>query len=168
MKNNFKSAIRYIVPPLLLCSASFILCMHWFLLMADTLASGVTSDVIPAPILASIIGYYTIVFGPLTWLIKIFILLMFLTMTLQLFVTEIPWYIRWTVFLTNAPLVVNGVFHIIPLADRFIKNTATPELQSQFARTIHNAHVISAYGTVLMIVLQLFVIIYLQRLAEKR
>ena len=73
MKNNpssIKSVIRYIVPPLLLCSAGFILCMHWFLLMADTLASGVTADVIPTPILSSIIGYYTIVFGPLTWLIK--------------------------------------------------------------------------------------------------
>jgi hypothetical protein len=165
---SIKSIIERIIPPLLLCSASFILCMHWFLLMADTLASGVTSDVIPAPILSSIIGYYTIVFGPMTWLIKVFILLMFLSMTVQLFIKEIPWYIRWTVFLTNAPLVINGVFHIIPLADRFIKNTATPELQSQYARTIHNAHVISAYGTVLMIVLQLFVIIYLQRQAEKK
>ena len=168
MKSNFKSVIRYIVPPLLLCSASFILGMHWFLLMADTLASGVTSDVIPAPILASIIGYYTIVFGTMTWLIKVFILTMFLTMTLQLFIMEIPWYIRWIVFLTNAPLVINGVFHIIPLADRFITNTATPEMQSQFARTIHTAHVVSAYGAVLMIVLQIFVIIHLQRLAEKK
>ena len=74
----------------------------------------------------------------------------------------------WIVFLTNAPLVINGVFHIIPLADRFITNTATPEMQSQFARTIHTAHVVSAYGAVLMIVLQIFVIIHLQRLAEKK
>ena len=93
---------------------------------------------------------------------------MLLSMTVQLFITEIPWYTRWLIFITNAPLVVNGVFRIIPLADRFITNTATPELQSQFARTIHSAHVISAYGTVLMIVLQIFVIIRLQRQAENK
>lgn len=38
----------------------------------------------PRAILASIIAYYTVVFGPMTWLIKIFILLMLLSMTLQL------------------------------------------------------------------------------------
>jgi hypothetical protein len=155
MKNNpnpVMSAIRYVVPPLLLCSASFIFCMHWFLLMADSLASGVTSDVIPAPILSSIIAYYTVVFGPMTWLIKIFIPLMLLSMTLQLFIKDIPWYIRYFIFITNAPLVFNGVFHIIPLADRFILNTATPEMQSRFARTIHTAHVVSAYAVALMIV----------------
>lgn len=166
--NPVMSAIRYIVPPLLLCSASFILCMHWFLLMADTLASGITAEVIPAPILSSIIAYYTVVFGPMTWLIKIFILLLLLTMTLQLTIKDIPWYLSWSIFITNAPLVFNGVFHIIPMVDRFITNTATPEIQSQFARTVHNAHVISAYGTVLMIVLQLIVMIRLQRQAEKK
>ena len=165
-QNPVMLVIRYIVPPLLLCSASFILGMHWFLLMADTLASGVTSEVIPASILSSISAYYTVVFGPMTWLIKFFILLMLLSMTLQLFIKEIPWYLRWIIFITNAPLVINGVFHIIPMADRFITNTATPEIQSQYARTIHSAHVISAYGTALMIVLQLIVIIRMQRQAE--
>src|SRR5437867_240636 len=97
-----QSAIRYVIPPLLLCSASFILCMHWFLLMADTLASGVSSQVIPAPILSSIIAYYTVVFGPMTWMIKVFILLLLLTMTIQLFIREIPWYLSWTIFVTNA------------------------------------------------------------------
>ena len=100
-------------------------------------------------------------------LIKVFILLMLLTMTLQLFIREVPRYLSWTIFITNAPLVFNGVFKIIPMADRFILNTATPEIQSQYARTIHSAHVISAYGAVLMIVLQLIVIIRLQRQAEK-
>ena len=169
MKNNqnpVMSAIRTIVPPLLLVSASFIMCMHWFLLMADTLASGITSEVIPAPVLSSISAYYAVVFGPMTWLIKVVILLMLVTMTLQLVIKAIPWYLSWTIFITNAPLVINGVFHIIPMADRFITNTATPEIQSQYARTIHSAHVISAYGTALMIVLQLIVIIRMQRQAE--
>ena len=165
-QNPVMSAIRYIVPPLLLCSASFILCMHWFLLMADTLASGITTEVIPASILLSISAYYTVVFGPMTWLIKIFILLMLLSMTLQLTIKAIPWYLSWIIFITNAPLVFNGVFRIIPMADRFITNTATPEIQSQYARTIHGAHVISAYGTLLMIVLQIIIIIRLQRQAE--
>jgi hypothetical protein len=142
--------------------------MHWFLLMADTLASGITSGVIPAPVLSSIIAYYTVVFGSMTWLIKVFILLMLLSMTIQLTIKEIPWYIRYTIFITNAPLVFNGVFHIIPLADQFILNTATPEMQSQFARTIHNAHVLSAYGTVLMIVLQVIAMANLQKQAEKK
>lgn len=141
--------------------------MHWFLLMADSLASGVTSEVIPAPILSSIIAYYTVVFGPMTWMIKIFILLMLLTMTLQLVIKDIPWYIRYLIFLTNAPLIFNGVFHIIPLADKFIQNTATPEIQSQYARTIHSAHVVSLYGVALMIVLQLITVIRLQRQAEE-
>lgn len=170
MKNNqnpITSTIRYIVPPLLLCSASFVMGMHWFLLMADTLASGITSEVIPAPILSSISAYYTVVFGPMTWLIKIFILLMLLTMTLQLTIKSIPAYLRWIIFITNAPLVFNGVFHIIPMADRFITNTATPEIQSQYARTIHGAHVISAYAVALMIVLQVIIIIQQQRQAEK-
>ena len=170
MKNYFdpiKPIIRYVVPPLLLCSASFILCMHWFLLMADSLASGFSTGLIPAPILSLIIAYYTVVFGSMTWLIKIFILLMLLSMTLQLTIKEIPAYIRYIIFVTNAPLVFNGVFKIIPLADQFILNTATPEMQSQFARTIHDAHVISLYGTVLMIVLQLIAIVNLQRQSEK-
>lgn len=165
MKNPLKSATRYTVPPLLLSSASFIFCMHWFLLMADTLASGITSEVIPAPILSSIIAFYSVVFGPMTWMIKIFILLMLLSMTLQLTIKDIPWYIRYLIFITNAPLVFNGVFYIIPLVDRFILNTATPEMQSQFARTIHSAHVISAYCAALMIVLQLIAVIQLQRKA---
>ena len=165
-QNPLSSAIRYLVPPLLLCSASFILCMHWFLLMADTLAAGITSPVIPASVLASISGYYTIVFGPMTWLIKVFILLMLSCMTLQLTIKDIPAFLSWTIFITNAPLVFNGVFRIIPMADRFITNTATPEVQSQYARTIHSAHVISAYATVLMIVLQLIIVIRLQRQAN--
>ncbi len=166
--NPIMSAIRAIVPPLLLCSASFIFCMHWFLLMADTQASGITSDVIPAPILSTIIGYYTVVFGPMTWLIKIFILVMLLSMTLQLAIKEIPWYIRWTIFITNAPLVFNGVFHIIPLVDRLILNTATPEVQSQMVRTVHTAHVVSEWAAALMVVLQLITVIRLQRQAENK
>src|SRR5258705_7163826 len=171
MKNNLNpvmSAIRYIVPLLLLCSASFIFCMHWFLLMADSLASGVTTAVIPAPILSTIIAYYSVVFGPMTWLIKIVILLLFLSMTLQLFIREIPRYLSWTIFIIHAPLIFNGVFHIIPMVDRLILNIETPEIQSQMARTIHSAHVISAYSVVLVIVLQLIAIIRLQRQAEKQ
>jgi hypothetical protein len=171
MKNDpnlVKLAIRYIVPPLLLCSAGFILCMHWFLLMADTLASRITSEVIPAPILSSIIAYYTVVFGPMTWLIKIVIALMLLCMTLQLTIKAIPWYLSWTIFITNAPLVFNGVLRIIPMADRFILNAEMPEIQSQFARAIHSAHVVSAYAVALMIVLQLIILIRLQRQAENK
>lgn len=171
MKNIFipiMKVIRYIVPPLLLCSASFILCMHWFLLMADSLVAGVTSDVVPASILSTIIGYYTVVFGPMTWLIKVMILVMFLSMTLQLTIRDIPWYIRYVIFLTHAPLTLNGIFYIIPLVDKLILNTATPEIQSQYVRAIHNAHTISLYGAVLTIVLQIIAIIILQRKAEKK
>jgi len=160
------SAVRYIVPPLLLLSFGFILCMHWFLLMADTLASGITTEIIPASVIATIMAFYTVVFGPMTWLIKVFILLMFLTMTLQLFIREIPLYLKWPIFLLNAPLIFNGVFRIIPLVDQFILNTDTPEVQSQMVRTVHDAHMLSAYGTALMIVLQLIVIIRLQRRSE--
>ena len=162
------SAIQSIVPPLLLCSASFILGMHWFLLMADRLSEGITSEVLPAPILDSIRAYYTIVFGPMTWLIKVFILILFLTMTLQLFIKVVPWYLRWTIFIIHAPLTINGVFYIIPMVDRFIANTATPQIQSQYVRTTHDAHVISACSAAIVIVLQIIVIIYLQRKAEKK
>ena len=120
----------------------------------------------PASILSSIIAYYTVVFGPMTWMIKIFILLMLLSMTLQLAIKDSPWVIRYLIFITNALLVFNGIFHIIPLADQFILNTATPEVQSQFARTIHQTHVISAYAVALMIVLQVIVAISLQRQAS--
>ena len=161
------SAIRYIVPPILLCSASFIFAMHWFLLMADTHVSGITSAVVPAPVISTIMDYYKVVFGPMTWLIKIFILVMLLSMTLQLFIREIPWYFRWLIFLTNAPLVINGIFHIIPLVDRFILNTDTPEVQSQMVRTVHDAHVLSAYAAALMIVLQLIIIIQMQKQADQ-
>ncbi len=162
------TVIRYVVPPLLLFSSSFVLAMHWFLLMADSHVEGITSAVIPAPVLSTIIAYYTVVFGPMTWLIKIVILVMFLSMTLQLAIKEIPWYIRYVIFLTHAPLTINGVFHIIPLVDRFISQPATPEMQSQFARTIHDAHVLSLYGAVLMVVLQVIAIIIMQRKALHR
>jgi hypothetical protein len=166
MKNiaaTFRSLNRSITPLLLLVSSGFIFSMHWFLLMADSKVSGITADVVPANIIATIIGYYTVVFGPMTWLIKIFILLMLLTMTLQLFIAEIPWYFRWVIFLTNAPLVFQGVFRIIPMVDHLILNTDTPEVQSQIVRTVHTAHVLSAWGVMLMIVLQLIVIVQLQR-----
>ena len=171
MKNQSKpvaALLRYLVPPLLLSSASFIFSMHWFLLMADTHVEGITSEVIPTSIISTIIAYYTVVFGPMTWLIKIVILLMLLTMTLQLFIREIPGYLRWTIFITNAPLVFNGVFHIIPLVDQLILNIDAPEVQSQMVRTVHDAHILSAWGTALMIVLQLIVIIQLQRKADIR
>lgn len=134
--------------------------------MADTLASGITSEVIPAPILSSIIGYYTIVFGDMTWLIKVFILLLFLTMTIQLFIREIPWYLKGTIFIVHAPLIFQGVFRIIPMVDQLILNTQTPEVQSQVVRTVHNAHVISAYSAAVVILLQLIVLVRLQRRTE--
>lgn len=142
--------------------------MLWFTLMADTLAAGITSGMIPTSILSPIITFYQVIFGPMTWLVKIFILLMLLSMTLQLTITAIPWYIRYPIFITNAPPVFMAVFYIIPLTDRLIENTATPEIQSQFARTIHSAHVLSASCVALMIVLQLIAVIYLQRQAEKK
>ena len=164
--NPIMSVIRAVVPAVLLCSASFIFAMHWFLLMADTYVSGITSAVVPAPVITTIMDYYKVVFGPMTWLIKIFIMVMLLSMTLQLFIREIPWYLRWVIFLTNAPLVVNGVFHIIPLVDQFILNTDTPEVQSQIVRTVHDAHVISAYAVALMIFLELIIIIWMQKRVE--
>ena len=155
--------IRYVVPPLLLCSASFILCMLWFTLMADSRVAGITATVIPADVLEPIITFYRVIFGPMTWLVKIFILLMLLSMTLQLTIKAIPWYIRYFIFITNAPPVFMAVFHIIPLTDRFITNTASPEMQSQFARTIHTAHIISVSCVAMMVVLQLLTVIRLQR-----
>src|SRR6266511_5681376 len=107
MKDNaasIQSVLRSIVPPLLLFSASFIFCMHWFLLMADTLVSGIGTEVIPAEIRSTIIGYYTVVFGDMTWLIKVVILLLFLTMTVQLFIREVPKVLSWTIFIIHAPL----------------------------------------------------------------
>jgi hypothetical protein len=166
--NPVMSVIRTIVPPLLLVSSGFILCMHWFLLMADRHVEGITSPVIPADVISLIMSYYAVVFGPMTWLIKVFILTMFLTMTLQLFIREIPWYLRWVIFLTNAPLVVQGVFRIIPMVDHLLLNTDTPEVQSQIVRTVHNAHVMSAWAVALMIVLQLIVIILLQRQTQNK
>ena len=164
--NPVMSAVRSIVPPLLLCCSGFIFAMLWFTLMADTRASGITTDVIPASILSSIITFYQVIFGPMTWLVKIFILLMLLSMTLQLVIKDIPWYIRYLIFITNAPPVFMAVLYIIPLTDRFILNAATPEVQSQMARTIHSAHILSASCVALMIVLQLITVIRLQRRAE--
>ncbi len=171
MKNDLKpivSAIRSIVPPLLLVSASFILCMHWFLLMADRLTEGITSEVIPASVLDSIRAYYTIVFGPMTWLIKIMILALFLTMTLQLFIKAIPWYLSWVIFIIHAPLVLNGVFYIIPMVDKFITNTASPAIQSGYVRTTHDAHVISLCSIIVVIILQIMILLRLQRQVEKK
>jgi len=166
MKNFVNSALRSIIPPLLLLSFGFIICMHWFLLMADTLVSGITSEIVPSSVISTVMAYYTVVFGPMTWLIKVFILLMFTAMTLQLFIREIPWFLKWPIFLINTPLIINGVFRIIPLVDQFILNTDTPETQSQIVRTVHDAHVLSVYGTAVLIVLQMIVIISLQRRRE--
>jgi len=168
MKNLLSSVLRSIVPPLALLSFGFILCMHWFLLMADSHVDGITTEIVPPDVIATIMAYYTVVFGPMTWLIKIFILLMFVTATLQLFIREIPWYLKWPIFLIKTPLILQGVFRIIPLVDHFILNTDTPEVQSQIVRTVHDAHVLSVYGTALAIVLQLGVIILLQRRAEAK
>src|SRR5258708_37075778 len=118
--NPIKSAIRSIVPPLLLLCSGFIFCMLWFTLMADTRAAGITTDVVPAPILSSIMTFYQVIFGPMTWLVKIFILVMLLSMTLQLTVTAIPWYIRYLIFVTNSPPVFMAVLYLFPLTDRFV------------------------------------------------
>lgn len=168
MKKLIGFAFRSLVPALLLVSLGFILCMHWFLLMADSHIEGITSEIIPASVISTIMAYYTVVFGPMTWLIKVFILLMFLTMTLQLFIREIPWYLKGAIFLIKAPLILNGVFYIIPLVDKFISNTNSPEVQSQMVRTIHDAHVFSAIGTAVAIILQLIVLVLLQRRSEAK
>jgi hypothetical protein len=81
----------------------------------------------------------------------------------QLFIREIPWYLSWAIAITNLPLIILGVFKIIPLVDHFILNTDSIEVQSQIVRTVHDAHVLSAYGTAFMILLQLIVIIRMQR-----
>ena len=165
--NKFASSVlRPIVPSLLLVSSGFILCMHWFLLMADNQAAGITAEVIPASIIATIMAYYTVVFGPMTWLIKVVILLMFTTIILQLFIKEIPRILSWAVALTNIPLIINGVFHIIPLVDKFISEPYTPEVQSQIVRTVQISHVVSAYGTAFMILVQLVIIFRFMRQAE--
>ena len=168
MKNIASTVLRSIVPPLLLVSSGFILCMHWFLLMADNQSAGITAEVIPAPVIASIMAYYSVVFGPMTWLIKVFILLMFATILLQLFIREIPRALSWAVALTNIPLIINGVFHIIPLVDHFILNTETPEVQSQIIRTVQISHVVSAYGTAFMILIQLIIIYRLMQRTETK
>ena len=165
--NPVKSIIRYIIPPLLLWVSGFFFAMLWFMLMADTLASGTTSDVLPAPILAAIITFYTVIFGPMTWFVKIVFALGLLSMLLQLTITDIPWYIRWTVFLTNAPPIFMAALYIIPLVDRLISNTGTPEVQSQMVHTVYNAHMIAAACVAVMIVLQITTIIRLQKQAEK-
>lgn len=157
------SLIRSVVPSLLLCSAGFIFSMLWFTLMADSRAAGITTEVIPADVLEPIITFYQVIFGPMTWLVKIFILVMLLSMTLQLAIKAIPWYIRYFIFITNAPPVFMAVFYIIPLTDRFITKTASPEMQSQFARTIHTAHLISVSCVAMMLVLQLITVIRLQK-----
>lgn len=140
--------------------------MHWFLLMADSLVSAFTTDVIPTEIRSTIIAYYTVVFGDMTWLIKAVILLFLLTMTVQLFIRPIPKLLSGTIFIIHAPLIFQGVFYIIPLVDELILNLQTPEVQSQVMRTVHNAHVLSAYSAVAVIVLELWIIIRLQKQAE--
>ena len=161
------SVIRSIIPLLLLWISGFFFAMLWFMLMADTRAAGLTTQVVPAPILSSIITFYTVIFGPMTWLIKIVFALGLLAMILQLAISAIPWYIRWTVFLTNAPPIFMAALYIIPLVDRLITNTDTPEIQSQMVRTVYTAHVIAATCVVLMIVLQSITLIKLQRQTEK-
>jgi hypothetical protein len=170
MKNTaarIQSILRLTVPSLLLFSASFIFCMHWFLLMADSLVSGAKAEVIPAEIRSTIIGYYTVIFGDMTWLIKVVILLFLLAMTVQLFIRDIPKLLSGTIFIIHAPLIFQGVFRIIPMVDELILNLQTPEVQSQVMRTVHNAHVISAYSAAVVIVLEVLVISGLQRQAEK-
>jgi hypothetical protein len=161
MKTSPNPILRSIVPPLLLLSLGFILCMHWFLLMADSLVSGITSEIVPPDVISTIMAYYTVVFGPMTWLVKLFILLMFVTTALQLFIREVPWFLKWPIFVINVPLIFQGVFRIIPMVGRFILNADTAETQSQMARTAHDAHVLSAYGTAALIVLQLIVVVLL-------
>ena len=158
-----KSLIQTIVPPLLLWVSGFFFAMLWFMLMADTLASGTASATLPASILTSIIIFYTVIFGPMTWFVKIVFALGLLSMILQLTIKAIPWYIRWVVFLTNAPPIFMAALYIIPLVDRLIANTDTPEVQSQMARTVYNAHVFAATCVALMIVLQLITVIRLRK-----
>jgi hypothetical protein len=161
------AAIQYLVPPLLLWVSGFFFSMLWFMLMADTLAVKSTTEVLPAATLAAIINFYTVIFGPMTWFVKIVFALGLLTMTLQLTIKAIPWYIRWIVFITNAPPIFMAALYIIPLVDHLITNADTPEVQSQMVHTVYNAHILAASCVLLMIVLQIFINIHLRRLAEK-
>src|SRR5215813_2969564 len=161
--NPIMSVIQNIIPALLLWVSGFFFAMLWFMLMADTRASGITSDVIPADILDSIRTFYLVIFGPMTWFIKIVFALGLLSMTLQLFIKTIPLFIRVLVFITNAPPIFMAALYIIPMVDKFILNTATPEIQSQYARTVLNAHILATSCVALMIILQLITVIRLHR-----
>jgi hypothetical protein len=101
----------------------------------------------------------------MTWFVKIVFALGLLTMTLQLTITAIPWYIRWIVFLTNAPPIFMAALYIIPLVDQLITNTDTPAVQSQMARTVYNAHILAAVCVAVMIILQLITVVRLQKQA---
>jgi uncharacterized membrane protein YcgQ (UPF0703/DUF1980 family) len=151
------------VPALLLWVSGFFFAMLWFMLMADTRANGITAPVIPADILDSIRTFYIVIFGPMTWFVKIVFALGLLCMILQLFIPEIPRAIRWIVFLTNAPPIFMAALYIIPMVDRFITNTESLEVQSQYVRTVLNAHLLAASCVALMIVLQLFIVMRLRR-----
>jgi hypothetical protein len=168
MKNRLSSILRTIFPPLLLVSLGFIMCMHWFLLMADSLAGAFPSGAIPASVIESIIAYYTIVFGPMTWLIKVVILAMTLSIILQLFIRDVPRVLSWTIAIIKLPLIANGVFYIIPLVGKFISESYTPEEQSQIIQSAHASHLWSAIGTVIAILLQLIIVIRLMRPTEEK
>ena len=170
MKNFLRpvmTIIRYVVPPLLLCCSGFLLCMLWYSLMADIHAEGI-AGVIPQDTLTPIVSYYQVMFGSLIWLPKIFIFTALISMTLQLAITEIPWYLRFPIFLTNASSIFMAIFVTIPTANRFVANNSTPEIQSQIARDIYQGHIIAISCVAFMVVMQLITVIYLQRKAEKK
>ena len=52
------------------------------------------------------------------------------------------------------------------MLDELILKAQTPAVQSQVVQTVHSAHVISAYSAALVILLEILIIIRLQRQAE--
>lgn len=165
MQNNAslkRSIPGLIVPPQLLFTANFISCMHWFLIMADTLASGTPTGVIPDEIRSTIIAYHTVALADMTWRIKIVILLLLVIMAIQHSLHDVPKLLSGTILVSHAPSIFQGVFRIIPMVDGLILNKQSPQVQSEIPRTVHNAHVISAYIAAMMIMLEIAVIILLQ------
>lgn len=163
---KIKSTIQTVVPVLLLWVSGFFFAMLWFMLMADSRGADASSSILSEEVLAPIRTFYMVIFGPMTWLVKIVFGLGLLCMSLQLTIQVIPWYVRWAVFITNAPPILMAALYIIPMVNRLISNTASLEVQSEYVRTIHNAHILAASCVAFMIVTQTIVLIRLQRIGQ--
>jgi hypothetical protein len=138
--------------------AAFLVAVLWFDLMFDVQVLRHRDGVIPAPVLASIAGYYervTTAARPMNRLVAAVMLGTLAAIVAQLAVGDTPVAVCVASLVLAAGPIGFAAVHTVPSAVRLGTEADPPEIQSRLARAICRDHLVCLASIVALLGLQL-------------